>query len=241
MARNEMKDGMLLRVLMLIFCAWLWILAGAIIAPIAYYVIAFKDFFRFLGTETYFHAIYIASPVLICLTIMILLTSSIIGCCSAALYNRCLLITFNILLIVSVFVHVAGASVFLALHDEISTKMQEAMSSYMKNGSTATEDIIATFDSIQSGLDCCGTESPTDWYMIGTQIPASCCIEEGCTTLIINDVHKTGCAYHLKTNFQWIGILSVIVAIIVTCMEIFGIIISYILICKPRYVVAYPV
>ena len=239
MARHEIKDGMLLRVLMLIFCAWLWILAGAIIAPIAYYVIAFKDFFQFLGSEAYFHIIYIASPVLIVLTIIVLLTSSIIGCCSAALYNRCLLTTFNILLITSVLVHVSGAAVFLVLQDEISTKMTEAMSSYMKNGSTS--NVVSTFDSIQSGLDCCGTESPTDWYAIGTQIPSSCCIEQGCSTLIINNVHKTGCAYHLKNNFQWIGILCFIVAIIVTCMEIFGLILSYILICKPSYVIAHPV
>ena len=239
MATSEMKDGMLLRVLLLIFCAWLWILAGAIVAPIAYYVIAFRDFFTFLGTETYFHVIYVASPVLIGLTILVLLTSSIIGCCSAALYNRCLLTTFNIILILSVFVHVAGAAVFLALQDNISTKMEEAMTSYMKNGKT--DDVILTFDSIQSGLDCCGTESPTDWYAIGTQIPSSCCIEQGCTTQVISQVHKTGCAYHLRTNFRWIGILSIIVAVIVTCMEIFGIIISYILICKPRYLIAQPV
>ena len=239
MKTSEVKDGMLLRVLLLIFCAWLWILGCAVIAPIAYYIIAFKDFFTFLGSETYFHVIYIISPSLIGLTVLIILTASIIGCCSAALYNRCLLTTFNVIIIVSVLVHVAGAGVFLALHDEISTKMTESMNSYMQNASP--EDAALTFDSIQNGLKCCGTESPNDWYTIGTLIPASCCIEEDCVTAISSNVHKTGCAYHIKTNFQWISILSMVVAVVVTCMEIFGMILSYILICKPRYVVAHPV
>ena len=236
--KNEIKDGMLLRALLLIFCAWLWILGGAVIAPIAYYVIAFKDFFTFLGSESYFHVLYIVSPALIGLTVLIILTASIIGCCSAALYNRCLLTTFNVIILVSVLVHVAGAGAFLALHDEISTKMTNSMNSYMQN--TSPEEVALTFESIQNGLNCCGTESPNDWYTIGTTIPTSCCIEQGCVTTESN-IHKTGCAYHLKTNFQWISILSMVVAVIVTCMEIFGIILSYILICKPRYVVAQPI
>ncbi|KAI6654749.1 hypothetical protein LOD99_2628 [Oopsacas minuta] len=236
--KSEIKDGMLLRVLLLIFCAWLWILGAAVVAPIAYYVIAFKDFFTFLGTETYFHVLYIVSPVLIGITVLIILTASIIGCCSAALYNRCLLTTFNVIMVLSVLLHVAGAGVFLALHDEISTKMTDSMKSYMQNASP--DEVALTFESIQNGLKCCGTESPNDWYTIKAQIPSSCCIDQGCVPIASN-VHKTGCAYHLKTNFQWISILSMVVAVIVTCMEIFGIILSYILICKPRYVVAQPI
>ena len=235
---TKIKDGLLVRVLLLLFCGWLWVLAGAVIAPIAYYLIAFKDFLTFLGSGTYFQIIYIISPGLIALTVLILLTASVIGFFSSILYNRCLLTTFNIILIISVVTHLAGAAIFLALHDEISSKISDSMRLYMKE---PEEDVLRVFNSIQSGLKCCGTYSYRDWALIGQTIPSSCCIQPECDTYDIENIFTTGCAHHLETNFRWISILSMVVAVLVTCMETFGFIISYILICKPRYVIAHPV
>lgn len=233
-----MRDRVFIKLLLVIFCIWLWVLAGAILAPLLYFLLTFKDFWPFLMSEKY-QALYLISPILLGVTAILLIITSVFGCFGTAMTNKCILLIFNTLLVASILTHISGASIFMIFQDEISEHVTGSMRKQMESYGT-DESIKNRFATIQENLKCCGTDSYTDWTELsfaGITInypPQTCCIEQGCLASIDSNVYKTGCAERMGSTIEWISILSLAIAVIVTFMEVYGFILSFILICKPE-------
>ncbi|CAL4131889.1 unnamed protein product [Meganyctiphanes norvegica] len=99
---------------------------------------------------------------------------SFLGCCGAWKENKCMLITYCI--IIGILVALFGVAFVLMLvyksklpklHDKISKELKDSL----------TEDdpaVMEAWNNTQSLLHCCGVDSNRDWILAGKETPVSC-------------------------------------------------------------------
>ncbi|XP_039268098.2 tetraspanin-18-like [Styela clava] len=108
-----------------------------------------------------------------------LLVIGFMGCCGAIKENRCLLITFFVLVLLVLIVEIAAAILIYAEKGKIEKSSLSSMTHY---GSTDAQGKLVTqgWDTIQATIGCCGFNSYKDWktngYSVsGKIVPDSCC------------------------------------------------------------------
>jgi len=109
-----------------------------------------------------------------------------LGCCGAIRENRCMLITFAILLlsifIIELAIGIYAITNFSDLKDAIQKGLQKNFESYGSN-----QEITDGFDALQKSVECCGLNNYNDYPQMpgrGIPIPDSCCkdYKQGCAT-----------------------------------------------------------
>ncbi|XP_068167173.1 leukocyte surface antigen CD53-like isoform X2 [Antennarius striatus] len=115
--------------------------------------------------------------------------------------NRCMLITFFILLLILMLVELAMACVFLVYSREIDTyfegDLMRSLETYRQSSEEENRTLKDDFDAVQHLFRCCGVHGMEDWK---DNIPISCCSVDPCD-ISIHDHWQEGCAVKLRNWF----------------------------------------
>ncbi|XP_037830653.1 leukocyte surface antigen CD53 isoform X2 [Kryptolebias marmoratus] len=165
---------------------------------------------------------------------MLLISGIIITCISflgflgALKENRCLLLTFFLLLFILMLVELTAACLMLMYEQEISKRLTEDLNKGLKDAREQgnNTNLQSDWDYVQNTFECCGVHNFTDWE---SHVPASCC-ESKC------DIpkplyHKQGCLVKLNTWFEE-NFLTTGISVIVLCIiEVLGMCFAMTLFC----------
>ncbi|XP_058633554.1 leukocyte surface antigen CD53 isoform X2 [Onychostoma macrolepis] len=160
------------------------------------------------------------------ITGIIITCVSFLGFLGALKENRCLLISFFVLLFILMLAELAAACLLLMYETQIEKfidkDLKEGLDTSKKsreNGTTVADD----WDKVQMTFLCCGINNYTEW---GTHVPKSC----------INNTNEThywpqGCFTKLKDTFEK-NLLNTGIGVIVVCViEVLGMCFSMTLFC----------
>ncbi|KAM8748372.1 tetraspanin-4-like isoform 2-T3 [Acanthopagrus schlegelii] len=150
----------------------------------------------FTSLITTFWPIYPANTLVVTGTIVTCVCYlGVLGCLKE---NRCMLISFFILLFILMLVELAIASVFLVYSREIDTyfekDLMQSLEIYRQSRPEGNKTIKDDFDAVQHLFRCCGVHGEADWK---GNVPISCCTEDPCNTLSHTNWQE-GCLLKLR-------------------------------------------
>ncbi|KAJ8917823.1 hypothetical protein NQ315_010732, partial [Exocentrus adspersus] len=171
-------------------------------------------------------------PILLIIIGSIIFVTAFFGCCGAIKENTCMLTTFAIILLTLLIVQVAiGAYAFLQVGDtqDLRSSVKQVIEKSFKEYNTS-KPMQEEFDFLQTFLQCCGVEDPSDWKWDGGKVPNSCCSSKKDCTTFSQDCYRKGCtenAYRwFKNGLDLLGILAIAVASIEIIGAIFALCLS---------------
>jgi len=214
-----------IQILVLIFNLIFFIFGVALLGYGIYALIQLGDYASFSTTD-----ILTGSKLLIGSGALISVIS-FLGCCGAWKLNKCLLITFMVLLFIILCVEIAAAVVAYLHKSEVKQKLNKEMTDffneYQKPGK---ESATKTIDTLQKNQKCCGILKPRDWERTpwGAEIknrfslPDSCCTDFkkdcGKGAVIAGRVRdgyfKEGCETKLEKYLPVIGGIAIAIVVI---------------------------
>ncbi|KAM9360996.1 leukocyte surface antigen CD53 [Symphorus nematophorus] len=168
---------------------------------------------------------------------MLLISGIVITCVSflgflgALKENRCLLLTFFLLLFLLMLVELTAACLLLIYEGTIAkwvtNDLNEGLSKAKQSGSAGNStNVISEWDLVQTQFDCCGVENVTDW---GDKVPRSCCVKE--CSISQPPYREKGCLVTLKNWFEE-NFLTTGISVIVLCIvEVLGMCFAMTLFC----------
>ncbi|KAM3610353.1 uncharacterized protein V6R79_002925 [Siganus canaliculatus] len=152
---------------------------------------------------------------------MLLISGIVITCVSflgflgALRENRCLLLTFFLLLFLLMLVELTAACLLLVYEREIASLVKKDLNKGLekaKGHAGNSSEVMSEWDVLQKNLDCCGVTNVTDW---GDNVPDSCCASSCGTTN--PQYRKNGCLTTLKNLFEE-NFLTTGISVIVLCV-----------------------
>lgn len=165
---------------------------------------------------------------------ILLITGIIITCVSflgflgALKENRCLLLSFFLMLFLMMLLELTAACLLLVYEGEITESVKTDLTNGLKDAKgNSTHSKQSDWGYIQKNLECCGINNVSDW---GNNVPESCCIHEehSCEN---HKYWETGCLSKV-TNFFEKNFLTIGVSVIVLCMiEVLGMCFAMTLFC----------
>ncbi|CAL8264475.1 unnamed protein product [Gadus morhua 'NCC'] len=103
------------------------------------------------------------------------MVTGFLGCLGALKEQRCLLMTFFVILLLLVLTEVTLVLVIHVFHNTLDTKAQDELKEAMKTY-TSDEGLKKSWDNVQKMFKCCGVTNKTDWYgVLNGTLPSSCC------------------------------------------------------------------
>lgn len=205
MAQNCLK---FLKYALITFNFIFW-LCGGIVLALGIYLMMTSNYGSLLPNQP---SLSVANTLIITGTIVMVV--SFLGCLGSLKENKCLLITFFIILLILMMVEIA-MSIFLLIYEEkidgfLLKEFEASLQKYTHSNATqGTED----WDIIQHKLMCCGVKGVSDWN--GT-VPLACCKESNCVNGKI--YWREGCYEKLKQWFEYnylnVGIGIIVISVI---------------------------
>ncbi|KAJ7989991.1 hypothetical protein DPEC_G00310220 [Dallia pectoralis] len=103
------------------------------------------------------------------------MVTGFLGCLGALKEQRCLLMTFFIILLLLVLTELTLTMVVYTFNNQLNKKAQDELKEGMKDYVTDV-GLKNSWDNVQIMFKCCGVTNKTDWYQVtnGT-LPTSCC------------------------------------------------------------------
>lgn len=168
------------------------------------FVVAFGEFqmihSKFASLITSFWPIYPANTLVVTGTIVTCVCY--VGVLGGMRENKCMLISFFILLFILMLVELAMALVFLVHSRVIDTYFEEdltrSLEIYKQSSPEGNKTIKDDFDAVQHLFRCCGVHGVADW---GGDVPISCCSKDPCNT-VPHPTWQEGCLMKLKDWFS---------------------------------------
>ncbi|VTJ61175.1 Hypothetical predicted protein [Marmota monax] len=103
-----------------------------------------------------------------------------VGCIGALKENKCLLLTFFLLLLLVFLLEATIAVLFFAYTDKIDRYAQQDLKKGLHlYGTQGNVGLTNAWSIIQTDFRCCGVSNYTDWFEVynATRVPDSCCLE----------------------------------------------------------------
>ncbi|XP_028642831.1 tetraspanin-4 isoform X2 [Grammomys surdaster] len=103
-----------------------------------------------------------------------------VGCIGALKENKCLLLTFFVLLLLVFLLEATTAVLFFAYSDKIDSYAQQDLKKGLHlYGTQGNVGLTNAWSIIQTDFRCCGVSNYTDWFEVynATRVPDSCCLE----------------------------------------------------------------
>lgn len=146
------------------------------------------------------------------------------GCCGAIRESHCMTITFASFLLTILIIQVAVAIyVFVAFKESninVRSVYKDVFDKYWT--SETSRDIVNT---VQKSFDCCGIDSPNDFYNMGNKtVPWSCCANAAVGESCAADIYPKGCVDQLKQFVHKSGMVLGGVALGIAGVEFIGIV-----------------
>ncbi|XP_014902295.1 leukocyte surface antigen CD53 [Poecilia latipinna] len=163
-------------------------------------------------------------PSMLLISGIVITCVSFLGFLGALKENRCLLMTFFLVIFILMLVELTAACLMLIYEAEIGKLVTEDLKRGLKNA-TGTDN-MSDWNTVQLTFKCCGVHNASDW---GNHIPTSCCKENECT--LGKPDYKEGCLIKLKEWFEE-NFLTTGIAVIVLCIiEVLGMCFAMTLFC----------
>lgn len=105
------------------------------------------------------------------------MVTGFLGCLGALKEQRCLLMTFFVILLLLFLTEVTLILILSIYHKELDEKAKDDLIKGMKDYNV-NSDLKDSWDNMQRIFKCCGVSNHTDWHNnTGTpgQLPSSCC------------------------------------------------------------------
>ncbi|KAM7392134.1 hypothetical protein PAMP_022767 [Pampus punctatissimus] len=154
---------------------------------------------RFASLIPSFWPIYPANTLVVTGTIITCVCY--VGVLGSMKENRCMLISFFILLFILMLVELAMACVFLVYSREIDTffktDLMRSLEIYRLSSPDGNKTIKADFDAVQYLFRCCGVHGEGDWK---GNVPVTCCTKDPCNILPQTNWQE-GCLMKLQDWF----------------------------------------
>lgn len=199
---------------------FIFFICGATVFGLGIYLMTISKFASLLPS---LEAMNIANTLFI--TGIIITCVSFLGFLGALKENRCLLISFFVLLFILMLAELAAACLLLMYESQIEKFIDEDLKKGLdkskKNRHNGTTD--DDWDRVQMAFFCCGIRNHTEW---GTDVPKSCINTK-------NETHywPQGCFTKLKDTFEQ-NLLNTGIGVIVVCViEVLGMCFSMTLFC----------
>jgi len=178
----------------------------------------------FLGND------YVNPPVIIIILGAIISVVSFFGCIGAIKHsaNKCMLWTYSSLLLLLLIAQIGGVIGVYHYPGDLRPGLKTKMEAGLKNyGALDHHGVNIIWDEVQTGLQCCGVNTWTDWQSVSTRglklkaVPESCCKnrQEDCgKNPSQENLYSQGCFTALSNafsnNLHYIGgtLLSVALA-----------------------------
>ncbi|KAG7472565.1 hypothetical protein MATL_G00110140 [Megalops atlanticus] len=201
------------------FICWLF---GATILGLGIYLMMNSKFSSLIPTMA---SVNIANTLIIIGTIVTCI--SFLGFLGALKENRCLLLSFFLLLFILMVAELGMACAMLVYEREIDTFFEKDLMNSLeksressKPGNDTTKD---DWDRVQITFHCCGVTNASDWK---SSVPKSCCETESCTKY-----WSEGCYNKVKKWFED-NLLSTGLGVIGLCViEVLGMCFAMTLFC----------
>ncbi|XP_012589793.1 PREDICTED: tetraspanin-4 [Condylura cristata] len=103
-----------------------------------------------------------------------------VGCIGAIKENKCLLLTFFVLLLLVFLLEATVAVLFLAYTEQIDRYAQRDLKRGLHLfGTPGNVGLTNAWSIVQTDFRCCGVSNYTDWFAVynATRVPDSCCLE----------------------------------------------------------------
>ncbi|KAF6721061.1 Leukocyte surface antigen CD53 [Oryzias melastigma] len=161
-------------------------------------------------------------PNLLLICGIIITCVSFLGFLGALKENRCLLLTFFLVLFLLMVVELALACLMLVKNEEIVNGVKGDLIAGLDSAKKKNSTQESEWDLVQKNFKCCGVNNYTDW---GNNIPKSCCRDE-CDELPFQS-YTMGCFVALSEWFEdnylycGIGVISIcIVEVLGMCFAV---------------------
>lgn len=213
---------------MLVIFNFFFVLTGVIIISVGVSAKAYFNEFDHLLDDKYFYVsdlLIVIGAIIFCIAFF--------GCCGAAKENACLTTTFSTLLIIIFVLEAMVGIAGIVLRHKTTEFLEENLNKSMARYGNDSE-IQATWDAVQTQMDCCGIENYTDWYPYNINkteaLPLSCCkIPTGVWSQFIcngTKAYHVGCLAkfgdYIRDNTSSIEIAGLTLAVV----QLLGIILS---------------
>ncbi|XP_029961394.1 leukocyte surface antigen CD53-like [Salarias fasciatus] len=151
------------------------------------FVVAFGEFqmmhSKFASLVTSFWPIFPANTLVITGTIVTCVCY--LGILGGMRENRCMLISFFILLFILMLVELAMALVFLVysreIHSYFERDLMRSLEIYRQSSPSANTTLKEDFDAVHFLFKCCGVHGEDDWK---GNVPISCCVDDPCNSAV---------------------------------------------------------
>lgn len=191
---------------------------------------------------------FVSATVLCIAAGVLVLVVGFFGCCGAIMENKCLLMTYFVLVVVIFILEiVVGVLAFIYKNDIEKVLGQELLKGIEKDypateGEPDEHNLRAGWALIQTKFECCGVYNYSDWYKragwpTGYYVPAECCRINSteCNTKDTPDNwYKKACLpviqSMLRQNLYIIGIVAISIGVI----QILGLVASMAMFCCLR-------
>ncbi|XP_030657820.1 tetraspanin-4 isoform X1 [Nomascus leucogenys] len=146
-----------------------------------------------------------------------------VGCLGAIKENKCLLLTFFLLLLLVFLLEATIAILFFAYTDKIDRYAQRDLKKGLHlYGTQGNVGLTNAWSIIQTDFRCCGVSNYTDWFEVynATRVPDSCCLEfsESCGLHAPGTWWKAPCYETVKVwlqeNLLAVGIFGLCTALV---------------------------
>lgn len=156
---------------------------------------------KFASISTSFWPIYPANTLVVTGTIATCVCY--LGFLGGMRENRCMLISFFILLFILMLIELAMAIIFFVFSRKVHTYLENdlmvSLRIYRDSSPEGNQTIKQDFDAVQHWFRCCGVHGLEDW---GNDIPISCCTRDPCDASVISNWQE-GCLVKLRDWFSW--------------------------------------
>ncbi|KAM6930953.1 leukocyte surface antigen CD53 [Xenentodon cancila] len=166
---------------------------------------------------------------------MLLISGIVITCVSflgflgALKENRCLLLTFFMVLFFLMLVELTAACLLLMYEEQIGDMIKKDLNTGLQKvkGESSNSTNLSDWDVVQQMFKCCGVNSSMDW---GNTVPESCCRNSQCDKQR-PEYWSQGCLAKLNTWFEE-NFLTTGISVIVLCIiEVLGMCFAMTLFC----------
>ncbi|KAM4577236.1 leukocyte surface antigen CD53 [Odontesthes bonariensis] len=166
-------------------------------------------------------------PKLLLICGIVITCVSFLGFLGALKENRCLLLTFFLVLFLLMLVELSAACLLLMYERQISDMITKDLNKGMKAVKASSENStgLGDWDTVQKTFECCGINNSSDW---GDLVPKSCCQKE-CD--IPKPPYKPGCLTKLNEWFEENFLTTGIIVIVICIVEVLGMCFAMTLFC----------
>jgi len=176
-----------------------------------------------INTEGFDISVYASAPVVLIVVAVIVALIAFFGCFGAIKENKCMLITYFIIILCIFIAFIVGAVLVYQgkFESEIKDPLRDSIKYYKdKEGTALDESVKGAWNTVQAEFKCCGVDNATDWktatapnWEVGNK-PAGCCMYDRKHDDALSEEQQKVCRnadYNMKDTYYFEGCYTVIV------------------------------